>query len=218
MKNALFYLAAVAILLVSCKHKEVKQGTISYSIAYRLPDSLKRYLDYLPKSAIVFFKGDSAVSIQQAGDEATTVITNKPTNFMRVLLRSSAQKLVIDYSKADQAEELPAKLGYAYTDTKETKTIAGHKASRYMLIDKFTGDTSEVWFTKELSIIPNSMTMTFDTVHGFPIAFTTRQNGILTVTNVRSIKFETVPDGVFSTPAGYKKMTPKELRDMPVNN
>lgn len=216
MKNALLFLLVISVLLISCKHKEIKQGTINYTIEYRLPDSLKQYIDYLPKSAIVFFKGDSTVSIQQAGDEATTVITNKPANFMRVLLRSSAQKFVIDYNKADQAEELPAKLGYAYTNTKETKTIAGHKASRYMLIDKFTGDTSEVWFTKELHIIPNSMTMTFDTTYGVPVAFTTRQNGILTVTNVRSIKFETVPPGVFSTPAGYKKMTPKELRNMPV--
>lgn len=217
MKNALFGIV-VLLLLVSCKHKEIKQGTLTYDISYRLPDSLKRYADYLPKSAIVFFKGDSTVNIQQAGDEATTVITNKPTNFMRVLLRSSAQKIVIDYNKADQAEELPAKLGYSYTNTKETKTIAGHKASRYMLIDKFTGDTSEVWFTKELSVIPNSMTMTFDTVYGFPVAFTIRQNGILTVTNVKSVKFETVPEGVFSTPAGYKKITPKQLRDMPINN
>jgi len=27
-----------------------------------------------------------------------------------------------------------------------------------------------------------------------------------------------VPAGIFSTPAGYEKLTPKQLREMPVEN
>lgn len=151
-------------------------------------------------------------------DEATTVITYRPTSFMRVLLRSSSQKYVIDYNKADQQEEEPAKLGYAYVKDTATKVIAGYKAVKYSLTDKMTGEGSEVWFTKQISVIPNSLTMPFDTTYGFPLAFTLTQNGIRTTTTVSSIKFEPVPDGVFSTPGGYQKITPRQLRNMPVDN
>ena len=89
-------------VLYSCSHKKVVEGYITYNLQYQLPDSLRQYLLYLPKTAKVYFKGDSAVSIQQMNDESTTIITHKPTEFMRVLLASRDRKYVIDYSKADQ--------------------------------------------------------------------------------------------------------------------
>src|ERR1700761_1086731 len=144
MKCLLFSIAAALLFLCSCSHKpEARQGVITYDLQYQLPDSLSRYALYLPKTATVYFKGDSAVSVQQMNDEATTIITHRPTSFMRVLLRSSAQKFVIDYSRADQQEEEPAKLGYAYTKDTATRMIAGHKAVKYTLMDKATGERSE---------------------------------------------------------------------------
>jgi hypothetical protein len=218
IKKALLYLVIALGLFSSCSRKPVIQGSISYDIEYQLPDSLHKYLLYLPKSAKVFFKGDSAVSVQQMNDESTTVITDKPTDFMRVLLASSAKKYVIDYTKADQAEELPARLGYAYTAGTETRTIAGHKALKYTLTDKVTGENVEAWFTKEVSIIPNSLTMAFDTTYGVPLIFTTNHGGMAVKTIVKDIKFEPVPQDIFSTPKGYEPITPKQLREMPVEN
>ncbi|HVW13386.1 MAG TPA: hypothetical protein VHB54_06190 [Mucilaginibacter sp.] len=217
MKRILFCVTIFLAAFSSCSKKQVKQGSITYNIQYELPDSLKQYALYMPKTATVYFKGDSAVSIQQMNDEATTIITYKPTNFMRVLLRSSSQKFVIDYNKADQQAEEPAKLGYSYTKGNKDTIIAGHKAVNYTLVDKATGETSNVWFTRELRMVPNSLTMALDTTYGFPLAFSLMQNGMLTKTTVKSIRFEPVPEGIFSTPAGYQKITPKELRDMPVD-
>jgi len=137
---------------------------------------------------------------------------------MRVLLRSSAKKYVIDYDKAEQAEDGPARLGYSYAAAAQTKTIAGHLALKYGIMDKATGESSEAWFTRELSIVPNSLIMAFDTTYGVPLAFTIRQHGMIIKTTVKEIKFQPVPEGIFSTPQGYEKLTPKQLRDMPVEN
>jgi len=218
VKNAILYFVLLTSFLYSCSHKKVLEGSITYDLQYQLPDSLKRYQIYLPKTAKVYFKGDSAVSIQQMNDESTTIITHKPTNFMRVLLASHDKKIVIDYSKADQEEESPAKLGYSYVASVDTQTIAHHKALKYVLTNKVTGETDEAWFTKEILLIPNSLTMTLDTAKGFPLSFTSNTNGLLTKTTVKEIKFEPVPPGVFSVPPGYEKMTPKQLREMPVEN
>lgn len=218
MKKTLLFLVIVTALFNSCSHKKEVQGSISYAIEYQLPDSLHKYLLYLPKSAKVYFKGDSTVSVQQMNDESTTVITDKPTGFMRVLLASSTKKYVIDYNKADQAEESPARLGYAYTASAETRNIAGHKAIKYELTNKVTGETAEAWFTKEISVIPNSLTMAFDTTKGFPLEFTVSHGVMVIKTTVKEIKFEPVPAAIFSTPAGYEPLTPKQLREMPVEN
>ncbi|MFI5160243.1 MAG: hypothetical protein ACHQHN_03155 [Sphingobacteriales bacterium] len=218
MRN--FFLSALLLvtLLCSCSHKKIKQGMVTYDIEYQLPDSLNSYKAYLPQKAIVYFKGDSTVSIQQAGAEATTVITYKPDAFMRVLLRSSAAKYVIDYSKADQPDLLPASKGYTYVATNESKIIAGYKASKYELTDQATGLSCEAWFTKNVAIVPNYLTTVFDTTYGVPLSFTTKQNGIPVTTIVKQITFEPVPNGIFAVPAGYQKITPKQFRDMPVGN
>jgi len=218
MRKTVLYALAIMAFFCSCGHKEVKQGSITYNIGYQLPDSLRRYLVYLPKSATVYFKGDSAVSVQQANTESTTVITCTPASFMRVLLRSPDKKYVIDYNKAEQALETPARLGYSYTSAKETKSIAGHKALKYNLTNQATGESAEAWFTREISVVPNSLTMTFDTTYGVPLEFTTSQNGMIIKTTVTQVKFEPVPAGVFSIPPGYAPLTPKQLRDMPVEN
>jgi hypothetical protein len=212
------YIVCALTLFSSCSQKKIKQGSVTYTIEYQLPDSLSRYKDYLPKTAIVYFKGDSTVSVQQANDEATTVITHKPTDFMQVLLRSAAAKYIVDYDKADQPEILPTSAGYTYATTKEIKTIAGYKALKYELTDKATGLTSDAWFTKGVSIVPNYLTAVFDTTYGVPLSFTTKQNGMPVITTVKQIRFEPVPDGAFATPAEYKKITPKQFRDMPVGN
>src|ERR1700740_3572452 len=100
MYKTLCCIASLAVFISSCHKKEVRQGKLIYTIEYSLPDSLRSYIAVLPQQAIVYFKGDSTVSVQQAGDAATTVITHKPTDFIRVLLRSSDKKYAIDYSKA----------------------------------------------------------------------------------------------------------------------
>jgi hypothetical protein len=217
-KKTFLYLLVLFALFDSCSHKKVVEGSITYSLQYQLPDSLSKYLLYLPKTAKVYFKGDSAVSIQQMNDESTTIITHKPTDFMRVLLASRYKKYVIDYNKADQQEESPAKLGYSYAPGIDTMTIAGYKALKYSLTNKVTGENDEAWFTRDISLVPNSLIMAFDTTKGFPLSFTTNNNGMVIKTTVTNIKFETVPAGIFSTPAGYEKLTPQQLREMPVEN
>jgi hypothetical protein len=41
---------------------------------------------------------------------------------------------------------------------------------------------------------------------------------MVTRTTVKEIKFEPVPEGVFTTPAGYKKITPEQFKNLPVDN
>ena len=218
MYKTLIFAILLPLLLTACSNKPIKQGKITYAISYQLPDSLSRYAAYLPTQAIVYFKGDSTVTIQQQGDEATTVITYQPTSFLRVLLHSAAANYEVDYAKSEQSTLLPAPLGYNYTAKSDSLSIAGYHASKYQIEDKGTGLQSEIWYSKKLALPVNYLTMPFDTTYGVAVKFTTKQNEIPVTTTLKEIKFEAVPDGVFSTPAGYHKLTPQQFKDMPVGN
>jgi len=78
-------------------------------------------------------------------------------------LNSTAKHYAVDYDKAAQAEELAGMPSYTFTKSTEHKTIAGYDATRYILKDKLTGESAEAWFTKDVAIIPNSLTSTLDT-------------------------------------------------------
>jgi hypothetical protein len=218
MKNTvLFLVAALVITLSACSDKK-KEGTIIYQLAYTLPDSLRSYEAYLPTTATEYFKGDSVVTIQGNEQEATTMITHKPTDYMLALLKSGIRRYQVAYSKEEQAKELPDMTAYEFIKGSATKQIAGYKAEQYIMKNKFNGDTTSAWFTHDITIPPGFITAIFKPELGVPLAFSTNQNGMITKTTLKQIRFEPVPAGVFSAPAGYKKLTPQELREMPVEN
>lgn len=218
MRKTLIAAFILSVFFCACKNKSADEGLIAYQVEYQLPDSLQRYAEFLPKEATVYFKGDSTVSIQKSAQESTTVITNQKTGFMRVLLTSPDRKFVVDYNKAEQAEEIGSLPPYTLTKQSETKKIAGYLATKYLLKDKLSEETTEIWFTKEVAVIPNSLTMLLDSTLGVPLMFTINQNGTKVKTTVKEIKFEAVPATAFSTPAGFKRLTPQQLREMPVEN
>jgi hypothetical protein len=215
-KNVLAALV-IAIVLCSCSSKKT-EGTINYSVEYVLPDSLKQYAQYMPKQALVYFKGDTTISIQETKDESTSVILDSRAGFMRALLKSTAKKYVVDYDKAAQAEEFAGMPQYTYAKSDDHKTIAGYDATRYILKDKQTGEKVEAWFTKDVAIIPSSLTSTLDTTLGVPLAFTVIQNGIIVKTTATQVKFDPVPGDAFTTPKGYEFLTPKQFKEMTATN
>jgi outer membrane lipoprotein-sorting protein len=218
MKKTIITAFILSVLFCACKNKSTDEGSIAYELDYQLPDSLQRYAEYLPKEAVVYFKGDSTVSIQKSAEESTTIITNRKTGFMRALLQSPVNKFQVDYNKAEQTEEIGTLPPHTLTKQNETKKIAGYLATKYLLKDKLSEETTEVWFTKEVEILPNSLTMLLDSTLGVPLMFTINQNGTKIKTTVKEIKFEPVPAAAFATPQGYRKLTPQQLREMPVEN
>lgn len=210
-------LALAISIMAACSHKK-NEGVIVYKLEYKLPDSLRSYGAYLPTEATIYFKGDSVVNIQKTAEESTTVITYKPTDFMQVLLKSPNKSYVIDFDKKDQTEEMVSMPTFSFTPGKGAKTMAGYQAKSYIMKDKLSLDSTEAWFTKDIAIPTSSLTAPLDTALGVPLMFSTNQNGIITKATVKEIKFEPVPDGIFSAPAGYEHLTPTQLREMPVDN
>jgi hypothetical protein len=216
-RNILFLLAAGILFLAACADKK-KQGTIVYQLEYQLPDSLRGYAPFLPKQATVHFKDDSVMSVQGMPEESTTIITHQPSQYMLVLLKSATKSFQVNFNKSEQAQELPDMTAYSFAKDSTTKIIAGYNAQLYLMKNKVTGETSQAWFTHDLTIPPSALTMFFDQSMGVPLVFSTNQNGFITKTTVKQIRFEPIAEGTFGAPAGYQKLTPQQLKEMPVGN
>ena len=216
-KSTLFFLIFEVITFAACSKKPA-EGKIIYQLAYRLPDSLRNYGAYLPTTATVYFKGDSTVTIQGSEEESTTMIIYKPSAYMVGLLKSGTKRYQVNYNKTDQQKELPDMSVYQFVKGKGAKIIASYSALQYVMKNKFSGDTISTWFTKDVNLPQNFLTMPFNPVLGIPLSFSSNQNGFITKTSVKEIKFEPVPAGIFIVPAGYQKITPQQLSEMPVNN
>lgn len=214
---AIILFAAATGLFAACGNRQ-HEGTLTYQLAYKLPDSLKNYAAYLPKTAIMHFKGDSAVTVQGTEEESTTMITYHPNGYFLALLKSGFKRFQVQFNTDEQKMEVPDMSDYEFTKSNATKTIAGYKAEQYIVKNKFSGDTTSAWFTHDLKVPPGFLTMMFNPEFGTPLSFSINQNGMVTTSTLKEAKFEPVPAGIFSAPSGYLKLTPKQLREMPVEN
>jgi hypothetical protein len=101
-----------------------------------------------------------------------------------------------------------------FKESTDTKTIATYNGKKYSVSDKQSGKSTEAVFTKEIEIPANSLTQFFDKSYGFPLEFTTYQQGMTIKAVVKGIKEGEVPSGSFSGSKDYDEITFTQLQGM----
>ena len=102
--------------------------------------------------------------------------------------------------------------------TKKTKTIAGYKCSKAIMINE-DGDEMNIWYTSDIVVNTKGQSFDYEKIPGFPLAFEANANGLLltfsAVEVIVGLDKEKKKE-VFSTniPEGYKEMSPDELNKM----
>ncbi|MXV15534.1 hypothetical protein [Hufsiella ginkgonis] len=212
MKKIILSALAFVFATAAFAQEKIKEGTIIYTVEYQLPDAMKPYASFFPREATVYFKGDSAKSVQVSTRSTTSVITDINASFMRLLLEAGVKKVYVSFTPAQQEEGLMALPEYAYTAGTETKTIGGYKALKYDQKNKKTGVSSEAWFTKDVSVVQNSLTAQIDESLGLPLVFTAAQaNGLTIKVTFKELKAGPVAAGTFSTPKDFQSIAIQDL-------
>ncbi len=216
MKKLILCACFTLLCTIALAQTKVKEGTITYTAEYTMPTGMEGMASSLPKELTVYFKGDSAVSMQKMGMANINMITNKKTDYMRLLLDIPVanKKFSVKFTPADQEVMSDKFPDYAGTAGTETKTIGAYKTQKYTLKDKKTGTDTEGWFTKDIEIAPNSFTMLYDQSYGVPVQFTSQQNGVSMKLTIKEIKEGQVPVGVFAAGKDYEEITFQQLQAM----
>jgi hypothetical protein len=216
MKRIILSAAFALVATLGFSQKKIKEGSITYQVKYELPANMQQMKAMFPEVVKVYFKGDSSVAQNKTGMATSNFIMNPKTDFQRLLLEipMMGKKYSVRFTPDDMEtikESLPE---FTVTEGTGTKTVATYSGKKYIVTDKASGETSDAVFTNELDIPANSLSFLFDKKYGFPLEFTSSQQGMAVRAVVKEIKEEKVPAGIFSASKDYEEITYSQLQGM----
>ncbi len=214
MKSNFLKLALGATLSIAAfsasAQKTYTEGVATYSLKTAAGEAESK----------VSFRGDSSCSSSQYGPAQVKLITNaKGTSFVILVdvpVASMKKAAILTPDEIDQAAAAAPK--FTFTPTTETKEISGFNCKKVQVKDPKSGVSFDAWVTNDVSAPQNLMTKYFDGAGGFPVQFTTIQQGQQVGVVLKSISAEKVPAGTFGIPAGFDHITLEELNSMRGNN
>ena len=210
------FLLCGSLLFAQTPAKRIPEGTIIYSVEWKLPENMQQMAANFPAELTVFFKGDSSSLKTESQMYSSTSILNTKSEYERMLLDipMMGKKLSVIFTPADQekvAEKMPELTLKAGTETKE---VLGYKAQKYDVNEKKSGQNFEAWFTKDIEVTPNTLSRFYDKAYGFPMEFSSFMNGITVKAKVKDVKSGPVPAGSFSATKEYEEITLDQLMQM----
>jgi hypothetical protein len=164
----------------------------------------------------VTFKGDSSMATMQQGPALIKLISTNKGNYFLILVdvpvASMKKAVVLTPDELEQASAAAPK--FTFTPTTETKQINGFNCKKVIAKDPKSGATYDAWVTSDISAPGNSYSKYFSESGGFPVQFTTMQQGKVVNVTLKSITDQKVPAGTFAIPAGFDRISMEELNSM----
>jgi len=195
---------------------KITEGTIIYTVEWKLPEQMQAMASSFPKELTVYFKGDSSSLKTESAMYSSTNILNVSREYERLLLDipMMGKKFSVLFSPADQ-ERMQANLPeLVLKASTETKSIAGYNVIKHDVNEKKSNQNSEAWFTKDVEVTPNALSRFFDKNNGFPVEFVSYMNGLSVKAIVKEIKAGTVPAGSFSASKDFEEISLDQLMQM----
>lgn len=216
MKKIILSAAFAFLSTFGFAQKKITEGSIVYAVEYDLPANMQQMKAMLPTEVTVYFKGDSTSTLNKTPMSTANFILNPKTEFQRLLLEIPMmnKKYSVRFTPDDvetMAESFPE---LTFTEGSETKTIASYTGKKYTVKTKDSDKSTEAVFTKDIEIPANSFTQFFDKSYGFPLEFTTYQQGMSIKAIVKEVKEMKVPAGSFSAGKDYEEITATQLQGM----
>jgi len=198
--------ASIALLATSVAanaQKVYKEGVINYSVVSKRG----------PAETKLYFKADSNIAVTQSGPAKISILSIGDGDYLCVMVDVPVmgKKVAAVATPAEMEEGKSALPELTFTQTTETKQIAGLNCKKVVAKNPKDGSTFDVWITNEISTPLTGLTALYGKVGGFPVMFTTYQQGAAVTVTYKSISEEKVPAKVFKVPEDYQKISLGDL-------
>ena len=217
MKRIILGVAIIVLNVITVfAQKKINEGIITYKVEWQPAPQMQQFAAMFPKEVTVYFKGDSAVTVVKAPFFNSNTIVNAKTEYQRLLLdmpmRNKKFSVIFTPDDIEQMKEHGPEFSMATTT--ENKVLNGYKAIKSTITEKKSGKTADGWFTNDIEIPQNSLTIFFNKSAGFPLEFSSFQSGMGLKATVADIKETAVPVGIFSATKDYEEITFAQLMAM----
>lgn len=214
-KLALCILLASGISKANAQ-KKISEGAITYTVSFDLPADKQQFASMMPKEITSYFRGDSTASSVQQGPATIKSVQDYKTNYQSLMIDvpAASKKIAVSLKPAEieQMESVNPKL--TGTPGTEKQTIAGYNCTKVTATDAKSGAKYDVWVTKDIDIVPNSMSYLVSNFGGVPVKFVTFNQGIKINAEIKEVKETPVPKGFFSATKDYQSMSMDDLKAM----
>jgi hypothetical protein len=210
-------LAIVLLTLVNVNaQQKITEGVVVYTLSWNVPEQAQAMAASLPTEVQVYFKGDSSSMKMESQFFSTQSILNTKKEYERMLLDipMMSKKYSVIFTPADQemlADKYPQ---MSLKPSTESKVLNGYKASKFEVYEAKTDTKFDVWFTKDIEVVANPLSRFYEPSYGFPLEFTSFQNGLSVKASLKEIQKTSVPEGMFSASKDYEEMTLTQLMQM----
>jgi GLPGLI family protein len=216
--NKFPFLVTLLLLLLVLQgraQKKVAELTLVYDASISSGDNQPKLADAFDgATTTVYIKGTLSRSEMVSALASFTAIHDSKTGNAVVLQEISGQKLLIRMTGDNWKEKNKRYDGIKFTNTSETKTIAGYKCSKAVASMK-DGSSFTVFYTKEIMPENSEYNLQFKNLDGLPLEYELVQGNLKIKYTVSKINMNPVPASKFDIPkTGYRELTYEESRKL----
>lgn len=216
--NKFPFLLTLLLLLVTVQgmaQKKVAELTLVYDASISSGDNQPKLADAFDgATTTVYIKGTLSRSEMVSALASFTAIHDSKTGNAVVLQEISGQKLLIRMTGDNWKEKNKRYDGIKFTNTSESKTIAGYKCSKAVASMK-DGSSFTVFYTKEIMPENSEYNLQFKNLDGLPLEYELVQGNLKIKYTVSKINMNPVPASKFDIPkTGYRELTYEESRKL----
>ena len=164
----------------------------------------------------IYVKGNMSRSETGSQSFSSVIIHDGTTGSGVILKEVSGQKILIHLTPQNWRQMNSDDEAITFTNTDETKTIAGYKCIK--AIGKTQdGSIFSVYYTNELSVDNAEYNPKFKNLAGLPLEYELSKGSFTIKYMVSKINLNPVPASKFDTPkSGYREMTYEESKKLSV--
>ncbi len=219
MKNKTVLLLVMVFMLVIslplAAQKKVSELTIVYEASINTGSTEPKMADAFDgATTTVYIKGPMSRSEMASALASFTTIHDARTNTSVLLQEVSGKKVLIRMDAGNWKDKNKRYEGITFTDTKETKVIAGYNCTKAIATLK-DGTTFFVYYTTD--IIPDNMSYDyqFKDLKGLPLEYEVVLRKMKVKYTASKINTDPVPASRFDVPkTGYREMSYDESRKL----
>lgn len=217
IKTGVLAIILIGTAIIAKAQKTFEAGTITYGVEYLLTDDQKKAIDVslLPSESKVEFNGNLAKVQVDMGMAMLKVISDASVNNALILvdIPMMQKQYAAKMSKEDIDKQNGSLKFSDFKATGEKQNIAGYNAEKYTYKDN-NGADYELWATTEIKLPKGANPRGFGELNATAIKFVNIQDGVKTLTTLKSVKEGKVGPFSIEVPKGYELKTMEELKAM----
>lgn len=215
IKSLLFSVLFAAFAVTALGQRKVAEMTLVYDAVVSTGSADPKLADAFDgATTTVYISGPLSRSEMVSALFTSTTIHDAKTGTAVVLREVSGQKLLIRLTPADWTDKNRRYNGISFTNTDETKVIAGYNTTK-AIAKTADGSTFTVYYTRDIVPENKEYDYQFRSLPGLPLEYELVRGNLRIKYTVSQINLNPVPASRFDIPkTGYREMTYQESKKM----